>query len=423
MRPSSMIARWTCAGVLSAGIAGCGGDESNTARDAENLVIGNSVPLSGSLASWGPAGDKAAELAVEEIRMAIAITGGQETVSLETADNGTNPETAVDAANDLASEGASCIAGPWRSMDTIEMARSVTIPKGILAISPASGASEISTLDDEGLVSRTVLPARYQGPALADAATFLLLGAEGRIANLGARKDSYGTPVADGFAREWRRLGGSIGERVDYAPGRRDYGAQAKRITAGNPDLTVIIDRSDNFTALGRALARTGDWDPTRAWGSDGLASGGLLQDPGPKAVEGMHVLAPGVPQAAPLRAFKRRFASTEPTDVRPQAFSAQTFDAVILCYLSFIAAKSADGTRMAGELQEITGPPGRKYTWQQLPGAVSALLRGRDIDYVGASGELDLDAKGDPTKGAYDLLELEEGLTKVGSVPVPASE
>lgn len=415
-----MMARGLCAGVLYAGIAGCGGDASNAPRDAENLVIGNSVPLSGSLASWGPAGEKAAELAVEEIKLAIAITGGQETVSLETADNGTNPETAVEAADDLASEGANCIAGAWTSADTIETARSVTIPQEIVAISPASSAREISTLKDEGLVNRTVLPALYQGPALADAATFVLAGAEGKIANLGVRKDSYGVPIAEGFAREWERLGGSIGVRVGFAPGVPDYEAKAKRITAGNPDLTVVIDRTDDFPALGRALVRTGDWDPTRAWGSDGLASGSLLQDPGPEAVKGMNVLAPGAPDAAPLRAFERLFASTHPEDVQPERFSAHNFDAVILCYLSFIAAGSADGMEMAAKLREITGPPGTKYSWQQLPRAVSALRRGRDIDYVGASGELDLDENGDPTKGAYDLREFDEELTKVGSVPVP---
>jgi branched-chain amino acid transport system substrate-binding protein len=418
--PTLMIAIAVCAGLL--GLAGCGGDES-TADDREKLVIGNSVPLSGSLASLGPAGEKAAELAVDEINVAIAITGGQETVSLEHADNGTNPDAAVAAANDLASKGASCIIGAWSSVDTIETARRVSVPNGILEISPASSADEISTLKDDGLLGRTVLPTRYQGRALADAVAFSLQGADGKTVNLGVRKDSYGMTIAAGFRKEWDRLGGSIGERVAYAPGLASYRAEAMRIVSGNPNATVIVDRSDSFPALGRDLVRTGEWDPSRAWGPDGLASGSLLQDPGPEAVEGMHVLTPGAPDGPALRRFERLFALTDPIDVQPLTFSPQTFDAVTLCYLSFVAANSADGKQMAASLQEITGPPGTRYTWQQLPSAVSALRRGKDIDYVGASGELDLNADGNPTKGAYDVRELDEGLTKVGSVPVPVPE
>ena len=36
--------------------------------------------------------------------------------------------------------------------------------------------------------------------------------------------------------------------------------------------------------------------------------------------------------------------------------------------------------------------------TWEQLADAVDTLEDGDDIDYVGASGEIDLDKAGDPT-------------------------
>lgn len=267
-----------------------------------------------------------------------------------------------------------------------------------------------------------MFPDRLQGPALADGIAFGLRGAGGKTVNIGARKDSYGIAIADSFSKQWQKLGGSIGKRVEYQLGLPNYDSEAQQITSGNPDAIVIIDNADNFPNLGRALVGTGKWDPSKAWGTYGLASADLIKDPGPKAVHGMRVIGPGTPDnAASTTAFAKLYTSSEPTDVPQHTYDAQNFDAVMLCYLAAVAAGSTHGTDMAAELQNVSGPPGKKYTWQQLPQAVDALKGGKDIDYVGASGELDLNDDGDPTAGVEALDVLKNGLTKTGDIPVPA--
>jgi hypothetical protein len=67
----------------------------------------------------------------------------------------------------------------------------------------------------------------------------------------------------------------------------------------------------------------------------------------------------------------------------------------------------------MADQLQDITGPPGTKYTWQQLPDAIKALQNGDDVDFVGAAGEIDLDDNGDPEKGVRRLSDQERRLRR----------
>jgi hypothetical protein len=42
------------------------------------------------------------------------------------------------------------------------------------------------------------------------------------------------------------------------------------------------------------------------------------------------------------------------------------------------------------------TAPGGTEYSWQQLPEAVKALEAGEDINYMGASGPVDMDENGD---------------------------
>ena len=92
------------------------------------------------------------------------------------------------------------------------------------------------------------------------------------------------------------------------------------------------------------------------------------------------------------------------------ETFDAQNFDAVMLCYLAAVAAGSTEGPKMAAEVRAVSGPPGKKYTWQQLPAAVNALRNGDDIDYEGASGSIDLDPAGDPTTGVYTVFRFQDG-------------
>jgi len=113
------------------------------------------------------------------------------------------------------------------------------------------------------------------------------------------------------------------------------------------------------------------------------------------------------VPKAALKQAFDAAFGKATKGKVDRQSFDAQAFDAYILCYLGAVAAGSSNGGKIADRLREVSGPPGEKFTWMQLPEAVKALERGRDIDYEGASGPIDLNAQGDPTSGTYDSWKI----------------
>jgi ABC-type branched-subunit amino acid transport system substrate-binding protein len=118
--------------------------------------------------------------------------------------------------------------------------------------------------------------------------------------------------------------------------------------------------------------------------------------------------------------AFVEDFKSASPRRVQPAPFAAQEFDATILCYLAAVAAGSTDGQKMADELIDITAPGGTEYSWQQLPDAVKALVDGKDIDYTGASGPIDMDVHGNPTNGVFDIYQYASGgLKEVGEIAV----
>jgi ABC-type branched-subunit amino acid transport system substrate-binding protein len=399
--------------VLVLGVAACGGDDDDDdggGGEAQlDLVIGDSVPLTGDLAPFGPPGQKAADMAIGQINAAIQQTGAEHTVSIVHEDNETNPQAAVQVARKMVqSDGATCLAGAWASADSLPTAQSVTIPEGVLQISPASTSTELTTLQDDGLLNRVPPADNLQGPVLAQVIAEEVGGAQGKTINIGARNDSYGEAFTEALTQGFEELGGTVGEAVLYDPEQPSFNSEAQQITSGNPDGIAIIDFPETFEKVGPALERTGAWDPNKAYITDGLASGDLVEALDP-LMNGFRGTAPGTPEAgAASQAFDALYQQSEPKNVERNTFDAQNFDAVTLCYLAAVAAGSTDGKEMADQLQDITGPPGTKYTWEQLPDAVTALQNGEDIDYVGAAGEIDLDDNGDPEKGVYDVYRIE---------------
>ena len=410
---------------LSLGFAACGDDDDEGSTDSGGggetsleLAIGVSLPLSGDLADFGPAGEKAADLALEEINAAVEEAGVDHTVELVKEDNcgAADPQCAVQAQRKLAtSDGASCIAGPWGSADTIPSGESVSIPEEVPLISPSATSDEITGLEDDGFVSRTSPPDSFQGPTLSNYIGEEI-GAEGKTVNIGARNDAYGTGLAETFTTAWEEAGGTIGETVIYDIDLPNYDTEAEQITSGSPDATVIIDFPETYNKVGPALVRTGNYDPSTTFVTDGLITD--LADAGEEAANGLRGTAPGVPDnETQAQAFDEAYKAFDPTNVDRLTFDAQNFDAVVLCYLAAVAAGSTEGADLAENIQTVSAPEGDPYTWEELPEAIEALQNGDDIDYQGASGAIDMDETGDATAGVYDIYEFK------GTEPGPVDE
>jgi ABC-type branched-subunit amino acid transport system substrate-binding protein len=408
--------------AASVGLGACGGGGGG-GKAKFDLKIGEIVPLTGDLADFGPPGRKAANLALDQIKKAITADNLDQTVSVNYEDEQTDPQATVSAGRKLVDAGTSCLVGAYASSDSIPLAKSVAIRERVLQISPASTGDAITALKDDGLVNRTAPPDRFQGPALASAIEKDLGGAAGKTVNVGARNDAYGTGLAGTFSKGWTAKGGKIGQKVIYDPKQPSYNSEAEKIASGDPDAYVIIDFPETYNKVGPALVRTGKWDPKKTWATDGLASSGLPTSAGAAATEGMRGTAPGAPEKnpEPAEAFDRLYKSSAPKSVKRQTFDAQNFDAVVLCYLAAVAAGKADGAAMADEVRNISAPPGKSYSWEQLPAAVKALQDGDDIDYLGAAGGIDMNGDGDATSGVYDTYRFKNGKIEIyGELPIP---
>ena len=422
-RPTLALAAVMTALVLALGLAACGDDDDDEGGGGGgagklDLTIGNLVPLTGDLAPYGPAGQKAGELAVQQINAAVKQAGASDTVTLATEDGQSSDQGGVQAARKLIADGASCISGDYASTATVADARSVTVPEKAMLISPASTADALTDLDDDGLFSRTAPPDGLQGTALADRMEKVTGGLQGKTVNIGARNDLYGTGFADSLEAELQDRGATVAEKVIYDTEQPTYNSEAAQITSGNPDYFVIIDFPEPFDKVGPALLRTGKWDPKKTFITDGLSDATLPETVGTEVTEGLQGTAPGAFSGAAPDAFDKLY--TQAPGPPRNLFDSTTFDDVMLCYLGAVAAGSTEGADIADAITAVTGPPGTKYTFEQLPQAIEALQNGDDIDYEGASGPIDWDENGDLSRYVYDIKQFKNGkLVTLGTVEV----
>jgi ABC-type branched-subunit amino acid transport system substrate-binding protein len=421
----------TAAGALGLiiGLAACGGGGgggNGPGSKQLSLVIGNSLPLSGTSKELGESGEKASEVALDEINRAIRDANAEHTVRIVSEDQESELDTAAESAKKLVDEdGASCLTGPWSSDAIAKVGQDIVIPAKVLEIAPVPTGEDVTDLSDHDLVNSTALPESVEGTALSKAIDEELGGAQGNSVSVASTSDSYGDTLSHDFTEDWQDKDGTVSEHTVLAStplsSSSAYSGQAYQITSSSPDAVLLIDNLSGFSQLAPALASSESWDPSTAWGSDQLVSPSLPGEVGTDAIDGMRALAPGAPDDAEASsAFTDDFRSARPHDVREAPFAAQEFDATVLCYLAAVAAGSTDGQEMADHLIDITAPGGEKFTWQQLPDAIKALEDGEDIDYMGASGPIDMDVHGDATAGVFDVYEYSgDDLDVVGEVSV----
>ena len=407
--------------ALTFGVAACGDDEdegsSGGGEDVSSasfdLTVGTLVPLTGGLSPFGPAGEKAANLGIEEASKALKeATGGDITVTTESADTETKAAAAQSAAEQLISQGATCLTGPWASDEVVPVGRSVAAREEIPLISPSATSPEITDLPDNGFVFRTAPSDAIQGSVLADAIEEDEGGTDAVI-SVAARNDAYGEGIATSFTEAWEAKGGSTtGEPILYDPELSSYNSEAGDIVANSPDLFVIIDFEEPYNEVGAALVRTGDFDATNMWTTDGLAfEDGVGATSVPlDALAGASGSRPSGPEDEPAaaKAFDKLYKSA-PGEPARGTFDSQNFDAATLCVLAAVAAGSNEGSAIAEQIQAVSGPPGDKYDYTTMADAITALRNGEDIDFEGTSGPLDLDENGEPSIGYYDLYEYDD--------------
>jgi ABC-type branched-subunit amino acid transport system substrate-binding protein len=407
--------------------AGCGGDDDEEATPTEeataetetaaaeapsfDLRIGAVLPLTGDLASYGPSQAEAARIAVDYITDALG-TAGVSDVSVELVgveDDGGKSQAGVEAATKLVqTDDVQVLLGTMASSVTIPIAQSVATPNEVVLISPTSTAPEITDLEDDGYVYRILSSDTLQGSALVDAAAEAF-GADATV-NVGSRNDAFGTALKQLFEEGWQEGGGTVATSVSWNPEASTFDTEAQQLAGGNPDGWVIIDFPETFAKVGPALVRAGGWDPAKSFMTEAMRNADELKKIGAQATDGLRGTAPTSEDAPARDAFDELFTAEAKEGSPLTGFEGASFDAVMVAFLAALQAGSSEPADLKEELAAVSGPPGEKYTFEQLDEAIQAILDGEDVDYEGAWGPINFDENGDPGSAIYEVWQFDGG-------------
>ncbi len=368
----------------------------------EPLTIGVLAPLTGDLASRGPAVVNAAQLAVDEINDAGGVLGRP--VQLVQGDAGSNdPDDAArlqDASNEalrlIQAEGADVIIDSAASDVALKVAELATVADSILQISASSTSPDMTTAADDDFLFRTSLSDDAQGIALAEL----------------AREDEYSS-VCNVFADE------PYGQRLNNlfkaaAPGltfvevphprTQTTFAAALDLCAGTDAIAALTFANPAGFLLQEALDR----GFSNFLFVDGSRDPGLFAAVGWESFDGMKGTDLGELQREQGDAFDASYSAAygEPP---PVPFLREVYDAVYLSALAAETAGSTDGTAMRDALRGAANAPGKivnpgREGFQEAKGLIAQKA---DLDYDGASGPTNFDTNGDVLSGAVEVWRV----------------
>jgi branched-chain amino acid transport system substrate-binding protein len=366
-----------------------------------DLDYGVLVALTGDAGVAGQVWNHATQSAIDYIGQTVEEMGLSDSISVElvaSEDSQGNQTSGIEAAKKLAEvDDVDAVIGDFFSSVSIAIFESVFGPAGIAQFTGGTSPA-ITTMEKDGLLWRPVSSDALQGQVLASVMADQF--GQDAVVNLVARNDAYGVGLADVFKEAWTGSGGTIGEELIFNPDAPTLDTEAQQAVQGDPDAWMLITFCGDWAKLKGPLTRTGAWDPTRTLGSDTLAQCTEVET----TVEGMRGTIGNSSAGSSFAGFQELFESTAPDGVPFMGFTGEAFDGVFLAFLAALKAGSSDATVFGQEIQAISGAPGEKYTFEQLPEAIDAILAGEDIDFEGASGPIDFDENGDITANMYDI-------------------
>lgn len=384
------------------------------AKDCKDaaLSVGSLLPTTGNLAFLGAPEIAGVDLAVKEINEAGGIAG--KCVSVSHKDSGdTTTDIATQSATALINEGVDVIVGAASSGVSLSVIDQIT-GAGVLQISPANTAPDLSTYADNGLYFRTAPSDVLQGRVLGN----LIVGDGATKVAFLTLQDPYGTGLYENAKIAVEAAGAKVVANEEFAPATKNFSSQIDKVLAAKPDAIAVIS-FDEVKAILPELVKVKGWDPKKLYLVDGNTAN-FDEDFTDFNIAGTQGTIPGV---IATDDFKARLAAVN-ADLDVFAYAAESYDAVMLTALAAATAAKAG--------EEVTGANIAKYMAQVSSGgtkvdfteagafkkAIDLINAGTDIDFEGVSGPISFDANGDPTE-AYVGIYLFDDMNKNEGVDV----
>ncbi len=392
---------------LSVGVllTSCQGGETTGAGDG--LKLGTLAPTTGDLSSIGQNWPAAVQLAVDTINECGGVNEAQ--VSLVTEDSQTDPSAGSSAMTKLAEvDQVAGVVGAFAS-SVSGAAVDVAVRNQVMMVSPGSTSpvftERAASGELNGFWARTAPPDTYQSQALA-----ALAEKQGfkNVATVAINND-YGVGFEEQFVKAFQDRGGNIvGKPVRYDPKAATLDSEAKAAFAGKPDAVAGVLYAETGSVLLKSAFEQGLSDGVTVLLTDGVYSDDFINQVG-KTEDGKSIIAgalgtvPGANGSA-LADFTALW--NDKVGKELTAFVPHNWDAAILMMLAAEASDANTGEGIKSKILEVANAPGTEVS--DACEAIALVRNGEDINFQGASGNVDIDANGDVI-GGYDVWQVGE--------------
>ena len=375
-----MVIKRLFACVVSALLmAGCSSDEES--KDGRKVVnIGHVGPLTGPQSHLGKDNERGATLAIDEANQSGIVIGGEVIeFRLLSEDDEANPQKGTVVAERLMDANVAGVVGHLNSGTTIPASK-IYFDAGVPQVSPSATAIEFTHQGYE-TAYRVMANDEQQGKVLGDFAV-KTLGAKS-IAIIDDRS-AYGKGLADEFESAVKQAGGAIMTREFTDKTKIDFTAILTTIKGLNPDLIFYGGMDAQAGPMMKQIKNLGVTD--NFLGGDGIQTRQFTVLSGAEG-EGVYASSPGLPleQMAGGSEFRDKYKQVYREDI--QLYAPYAYDATSVMIDAMKRANSVD------------------------PATYSPLLRG--ADFLGVTGRIRFDERGDLKGGSISLYRVTNGVWK----------
>lgn len=364
-------------------ISGCGGGgEEKKAADANEILIGGNLELSGAVATFGTAMKNGAEMYFEEVNAAGGIDGKK--IKFQVMDNKSDATEAANVATRLITQDkVVAVMGAATSGNTMGYMQVATDNK-VPIITPSGTALEVTvdpnTNKVRDYVFRTCFIDPFQGIVMAN---FAVKDLQAKTAVLYVDNQSpYAKGLAQFFKDSFIKQGGKIVGEEAFVPEDQDFKATLTKIKGLNPDVIYVpayYEPVGKIVKQGREIGITVPF-----LGGDGWDSPKLPEIAGAAALNNTYFTNHYSSQQDDpiIKGFVEKYQAK--FGQVPDTFAALGYDTAVL----LVDAIKRSGDASPEKIKE-------------------ALASSKDVQAV--TGKLSFDENHNPIKGAV-ILEMKDG-------------
>lgn len=424
---------WVPLVVAISVLAACSGDDDSSSSTSspgtsESPAATTAVPTETTASSGEPSGEpeltfgllgpgvglldelvvgqeRGLTLAIEDINAAGGVLGAP--VASVRADESSGASI-VSVLDELLSSGADVVVGPVGSASAIEL-EPVLAERALLACTASATAVPVTAAGRGQSLFRTALrddhvAAYVAGSVMggdAPPATVMVLG----------RDDTYGNELTGALAAELTARGAAV-STVAYPPRRVSFPEESAAVASAQPDR-LIVAAFEEAPSLISAIVGAG-YPADRIVGLDGMLVPRLAEQifpSDPAQANGLTVIG-----STGDRAVTARLREVEATQDQ-LLYGAQMYDCAVVIALAAIASGSTTPATIGQQVSAVTSGGRPCSTFAHC---AELLAAGEDIAYVGATGNLGIDAAGDVSTARITTTQVIDGqLTATGSEDV----